>query len=116
MCAAAALFVFENDSPMAQDSEKPKREERSYVERALRLVDGKPQRVTVAEGFIVPGLETEAKGLGFGAFVERVEHMAELLETTGNVTVVSIRYERQEPKPPYARVEVRLPEYDLPQP
>lgn len=103
-------------SPVSSQPEKPGRTERSHEEYEIRLVDGLPQLVKVEEGFVIPGRPTEAGGSGFAHFKERVMHMLKVLQESSGVLIVGMRCERQEPRPPYAKVTVRLPEYDLPKP
>ena len=90
--------------------------DRHYEEHELRLVDGREDLVPVAQGFIIPGKDFEVGERGFSSFKDRVGHMLRVFQASSGARVIGVRYERQDPKSPYARVQVRLPEYDLPRP
>lgn len=88
----------------------------SHEEYELRVVNELPQLVKVEEGFVIPGRKTEIGEAGFESFKERVVHMLQVLQASSGVIIAGVRYVDQDPRPPFARVIVRMPEYYLPKP
>lgn len=80
------------------------------------MLGGKHVRVKVAEGFTAPGLAHEIGDAGFAAHKARIESMLAKLESLWGVIVVRVRFKRQEPQPPCAYIDIRLPAYTLPAP